>query len=59
MTARWLLGIAAAFSAAIFLILAGVVVAGGSLSAGGQIGACLLLAALFVAEAIRGLRGAS
>ena len=59
MTLRWLLGIAAAFSAAIFLILAGVVVAGGSLSADGQIGACLLLAALFVAEAMRGLRGAS
>lgn len=59
MTWRWLLGMAASVSAAVFLILSGAVAAGRALSTGFQIFACLLCAALFVAEAVRNLRGAS
>ena len=54
-----MLGVAAGVSAAIFLILAGVVTAGGAMSNSFQILACLMLAALFTAEAVRNLRGAS
>ncbi len=46
-------------SAALMLVLAGMIAAGETLSRWSQGGACLMLAALLIAEAIRGLRGAS